>query len=343
MPPKQKNPLYHLVKKVRTECPADDIVVGCSGGKDSKTLVGLLQQAGKNVVVVHVDHGLRLESAEEQVELKKWADGIGVPFIGETVSLSSGAEGPAREARRKALLRQARKLGIKCIALGHTARDQLETILMRITRGTGLTGIGGIKEISYNDGVCIYRPLLGTTQKEIYAYLEYRGWSPIEDPSNQSDAYTRNRFRKEVIPFFLRENSRLEKSVHTMAKVLQLDADALDYYTRREWDAFVQSGFNISILNGDMPEAIKRRLIILFWQRHAKTGCKQISSKHVDAVLYTASQERGTTCLPGLTVRVEQGRLKEVGSGTRPRTKGRVHYRARSFQGTKSEGEGTNT
>lgn len=308
-----KNPLYSVVTAIRNELPANTkVVVGCSGGKDSKTLTGVLTDAGMSVFVVHIDHGLRDESAKEQKELSEWAFSLGLPFIGKSVNLSSSAEGPARQARRQALLDAATAVGAKYVALGHTARDQLETLLMRVARGTGLTGLACMRRISHQQGKILYRPLLGVKQKDIHNYLHLKKWTPIEDPSNQSESYTRNRFRHNVLPHFEKENGRVEEAITRLTRSLQEDSDALNYYTENAWDAFKHSNYSTKYLVNGVPRSIARRIIIRFWDENKNKYSKQLTSIHIDAVLHIAGTNKGTACLPGLNVFVKNNSLNIV-------------------------------
>ena len=144
--------------------------------------------------VASVDHGLRPEAQDEIRMVAEASDALGIPFRALKVQLSGDAnlQSRARELRYEALRSEARRRDAG-IALGHTQDDQAETVLGRIARGAGLRGLGGIQPLR-RDGVV--RPLLDQRRKAIRAYLEERGVSWAEDPSNQSDAFERVRLRR---------------------------------------------------------------------------------------------------------------------------------------------------
>ncbi|MDQ4133384.1 MAG: tRNA lysidine(34) synthetase TilS, partial [Actinomycetota bacterium] len=172
----------------RCTFPPAGTAVTCavSGGADSLALLVLAVAAGSDVTAVHVDHGLRAESAAEASVVEAAARLYGAGFRAERASV---APGPNLEARARA----ARQAVLPPDALtGHTADDQAETVLLNVLRGAGLDGLGGMAAGRH--------PILGLRRHETSAVCRSEGLRPVQDPSNADPSFRRNRVRAEVLP-----------------------------------------------------------------------------------------------------------------------------------------------
>jgi tRNA(Ile)-lysidine synthase len=181
------------------------IVVAVSGGVDSMVLLDLLvQEAGERLFVAHFNHQLRgAESDGDQALVEERARHYGVTCrIGtadtgeEAARQRIGIQEAARNLRYSFFRRVVQETGARCIATGHQADDNAETILLHLFRGTGIQGMSGIRP----SGDGLIRPLLFARRKEVEAYAQESGISFRNDSSNASDAYTRNALRHRVIP-----------------------------------------------------------------------------------------------------------------------------------------------
>lgn len=177
--------------------------VAVSGGGDSVALLHLLTRCfpGQDVSLfaATVDHGLRPEAAEEAAGVARIAAGLGVPH--ETLVWDSRAAGgnlqdQARRARYRLLGGWAAALGLDTVALGHTADDQAETVLMRLGRASGVTGLSAMAMRRESEGTVFLRPVLGVTRAELRAFLADEGLSWAEDPSNEDTRFERIRLRQ---------------------------------------------------------------------------------------------------------------------------------------------------
>lgn len=163
------------------------LVCGVSGGADSLALLVLAVAAGCEVTAVHVDHGLRPGSGDEADVVRSAAGRLGAGFRAVCVEVGAGPnlEARARAARHAALGPDA--------ALGHTADDRAETVLVNLLRGAGLEGLAGIRPGPRH-------PILGLRRAETVALCRSVGLTPVADPSNDDPAFVRNRVRHEVLP-----------------------------------------------------------------------------------------------------------------------------------------------
>ena len=180
----------------------ETVVVACSGGPDSSVLLDALARLaaprGLRLVVAHVDHGLRAASAAEAEVVAALAAERRLAFhpLRVTVAPGGSPQGRARTARHAALAEVAASTGATAVALGHTADDQAETVLMRALRGATPRGLRAIAPRSGQRA----HPLLRVWRAEVEAYCTERGLEPVRDPSNGDPRHLRTRVREEVLP-----------------------------------------------------------------------------------------------------------------------------------------------
>ena len=194
----------------------DSIVVGCSTGPDSMALVDLLlklrNKYNLSIIIAHVNHNVRKESYEEAVFIKNYCEDHNLAF--ETMVIENYGDdnfhNEARNIRYNFFESVVNKYGAKYLMTAHHGDDLIETILMRIVRGSNLNGYGGFKSIVVMDNYSIVRPLLNYTKKELEEYDVENSVPYFVDSSNDKDKYTRNRYRKNVLPFLKEE----DKDVH---------------------------------------------------------------------------------------------------------------------------------
>lgn len=192
--------------------------LACSGGADSMALAdaAIAELGASNVIVIHVDHGLSPGSAQVAAEVTAWARGQGVATVvrNATIERRASLEAAARDARYAELSAVMREVGCGWIFLGHTARDQAETVLMRIVRGTGPAGLAGIPMVRGR----FVRPLLETPRAAIDTYVRTRGIPTWEDPMNADARIARVRFRERYLPALREENPALDDALCRLAR-----------------------------------------------------------------------------------------------------------------------------
>lgn len=211
------------------------LLVAVSGGPDSVAMLHSLYRLREDfdlkLIVAHLDHQMRLGAAEDAGFVNRLADELGllcvcarrdVPAYQRHHKLSP--EDAARHVRYDFLRATAAQQGAARIAIGHTADDQAETILLRLLRGTGLTGLAGMSPVR---GMVI-RPLIQVHRRAILAFLKAQHIAFRVDPSNQQRLYTRNRLRLDVLPLLRQQyNPHIVDSLCTMARLLAADEAAL--------------------------------------------------------------------------------------------------------------------
>ena len=180
--------------------PGDKVVVALSGGLDSCVLLHLLRFAAPahlDVVVAHYDHGIRRGSAADALWVRGLCEAWSVPLRTERSGEAAGSEDAAREARYDFLERIRREVSASSVLVGHHADDQAETVLFRVLRGTGISGLAAIPR---SRDPAIFRPLLGFWREEleVYARRVHLAWR--HDPSNDELDYARNALRHRLLP-----------------------------------------------------------------------------------------------------------------------------------------------
>lgn len=224
------------------------ILVAVSGGPDSLCLLdALTRQAarrGWRLGVACLDHGLRPESRAEAARVRGEAEARGLPFYTARVDVKGRArrsghslEATAREVRYGWLARIARAEGYDAVATGHTADDQAETVILRLLRGAGATGLAGMRADGRIPGmeVRLLRPLLSTTRAEVEAYCRARRLAPSHDASNDDPTFTRNRIRRELIPTLEAYNPNIRRTLARAAEVTAGEAEALQAFGDLLW------------------------------------------------------------------------------------------------------------
>lgn len=215
------------------------LLIACSGGADSVAALGLSlalrSSLGLELAVGHVDHGLRRESADEARSVAALARQLDLAFRQTRLELAAGSGLPARarEARRAALIDQARALGATTIVLGHTATDQAETMLMHLTRGAGLDGLAAMPVHAHP----WLRPLLDLTRAQTRELCERLGLAFVDDPSNEDAEQQRVWLRTQVLPGLRRCNPKVEAAMVALARQAGDAEQALDVWAAREEQA----------------------------------------------------------------------------------------------------------
>jgi tRNA(Ile)-lysidine synthase len=299
------------------------LLVAVSGGLDSVSLLhvllGLQPRFALELSVGHVDHGLRgAASAADARFVEELARGLGLGFAQEGVEPRALREGgssrarptlqeAARQLRYGALRGMADKLGADVVATAHTADDQAETVLLRLLRGCGPDGLGGIPEAS-PDGR-IVRPLLAVTRAELEVYGAGRGVCFREDASNRGDDYARNRLRHHWLPQLGSNfNPRLLRAVGNLAEAQRRDAEWIESIVARELEQRARiSADGASVIEragwGELPEPLARRIVKRLLERAG--GGRDVTRTHLLRVLeFLRRGEKATT---GATIELPGG------------------------------------
>jgi len=291
----------------------------------------LAPRSGVRLAVAHLDHGVRPASAAEARSVGRRAQALGFPFHVERIDARRllrerrlSGEAGLRLLRREFLERARRASGADFVALGHTADDQAETILLRLARGTGIRGLGGMRP---RRGPLL-RPLLAVTRGEVAEFLRSRGARARQDASNRDLRLSRNRIRHRVLPELRRLNPRVSEAVGvTAARLGELHA-LLQRLGRLGYERARPEGAKPGATAGARHDeeagvrlvrsrllryhpAIRESVLLHAWQR-VRTGAPGLTRRHLRAVHDLLERGVGNSIahLPGRHVaRLERGLL----------------------------------
>lgn len=269
--------LRDIGQKAGAEVMRRPLVVAVSGGADSLALLDILCHLlpGEQLIVAHLDHGLRPSSAAEAAAVVALAEARGlrchvarddVAALAAEQRLSLEAAG--RDARYAFLARVVRFEGAAAVLTGHNADDQAETILMHLLRGAGPAGLRGMSPAAPLPGqpdLWLLRPLLEVPRADIEAYCREMSLAPFTDDSNADTSFLRNRLRHELLPALERYNPQIRARLRETAAVLAAEDDLL-----AEWEAF--AWHSVALSDSDpvrldraawlaLPLALRRRLL----------------------------------------------------------------------------------
>ena len=285
--------------------PDERCLIGVSGGRDSVALLHLLLGAGfKKLVVCHLDHGLRAESAEDARFVAALAKRLGLKVCAARENVAARAkrkklslETAAREARYAFFARIARAEECPRLFLAHHADDQVETLLFNLFRGSATAGLAAMRPLAVRTvgGMTLHiaRPLLGMWREEIDAYISAHALAFREDASNTDLRHTRNRLRHEIIPALERSFGRdIRRAVWRAAEILR---DEDDFLASQSALRDLPETLETSALR-EQPVALQRRIIHAWLKAQ---GVADTGFDDVEAVRGLLAGRRAKVNLPG--------------------------------------------
>lgn len=294
------------------------VLVALSGGPDSVALfhamIAMRDRFGYRIAAAHLNHRIRgAESDRDEAFVRQLCARCEVCLVvGRAEGLSSDAsnlEEHAREARRAFLNATADRIGADYIAVAHQADDQAETVMMRLLRGTGASGLAAMAERGPGR---IIRPILHVTRDDVTAYLSSIGESFVNDSSNQSSAIQRNRIRGELMPMLERNYAPgLRGRLAALASEMRALDDFVSAAAKRELDLLAsEKGLDISRF-ADFHPALQAELIRQYIAT-ALGSLRRIERAHIEAIrrLCLEGPPNGSLDLPGLQLRREYAMLR---------------------------------
>lgn len=300
------------------------IVVAVSGGPDSLCLLHLLYQFMPRLQlqlrVAHLDHQLRPESADDARFVVQIAASWGLPItVGQedvaafARSSRMSLETAGRAARYRFLVATTRETGAQAIAVGHTADDQAETVLLRLLRGAGPSGLAGMRPKRLEAGIPIIRPLLGTTRTEVEAYCMEQGLVPRYDRSNEAPIFLRNRVRGYILPLLKTYNPSIVAVLGRTARVCAEEDDLLNDLVEQHWSMLATVDEAGVVLDRQafqsLHRALQRRMVRKSVQMLDPNV--ELQAKHLDLALAAIAAQRQRLQLPDrIWLRINRSQLR---------------------------------
>lgn len=298
---------YNLIE------PGDKLVLGVSGGPDSMAMLNSLLEY--NIVVAHVNHGLRENAVIDEKYVEDFCSQKGIEYhvlhanIKEKAKeYGRGLEDTGRIVRYSFFDEVADKVGANKIVIAHNMNDRVETIIMNLIRGTGTQGLKGIE---LKNGKYI-RPLLLCSREEIEKYCEECQLNPRHDETNDENDYTRNKIRNIVIPYIKKEfNPNIEKSIIRLSDIVSEDINWMDDEVDRIYNEILisKNGVDEIIINrkkfNALNKAIQKRVILKAIIELFGTS-QGIEKIHIDDIIKLCNNNIGNKYLtPNKNTRVE--------------------------------------
>lgn len=276
----------------------DRIVVGCSAGPDSMALVDMLlkirNKYNLSLVIAHVNHNVRKESFEEEAYLRKYCEDNDLIFESMIIEEygDDNFHNEARNIRYNFFENLVKKYEANYLMTAHHGDDLIETILMRLVRGSNLNGYSGFKSIIDMDGYKIARPLIYYTKKELEEYDKENDVKYYIDSSNDKDKYTRNRYRKYLLPFLKEEDKDVHLKFLKFSKSLNETSKFLDKVRDRAIKRVVID--NKILIDKFLEEDIFIQKEILYYllSEFYQDDLILVGDKHIDIILDLISSRR---------------------------------------------------
>jgi len=296
------------------------VLVGLSGGSDSVALTLLLRELSEHggfsvVALAHINHQLRNDAGRDEQFCREFAARLGLTMHVESVDVRSYAasqrlsiEDAARRLRYESLRRCAVEIRADRVAVGHTRDDQAETFLLKLIRGAGMTGLGGV----YPQRGDVIRPLLEVSREELRQYLKGVGQAWVEDDTNADLRNPRNRIRHRVLPELNQvAGADTSYAIARAAGLAREDSQWLDQLADARFSAVAREaphGLDIDASALDEESPPVQRRILLRGLRMVADG-REIGLEHVESALGVAAGLTAGTDVPGGRVELRRGKL----------------------------------
>ena len=269
------------------------VVAAISGGPDSMFLLEVLKKYNFKIVVCHVHHNHRAESDSEALMVEEYCKKNNMIFEFMKIDKYTNdifTEVEAREKRYKFFDEVVKKYNSDILFTAHHGDDLIETVLMRLTRGSSLKGYAGFEPISTREGYKIARPLIFLTKQEIVDYLDKNCIKYAVDMSNSSDDYTRNRYRKNILPVLKNENKNVHlKFVDYNKKILLADA-----YLKKVSDQYISDKIDINEFN-KLDDIIKIYVVEGYLKNIYGNNITEIGNSHIYNIIELLEKGKNST------------------------------------------------
>ena len=296
------------------------VLVALSGGSDSVALTRILTDLSEHgnftvVGVAHLNHGLRSTAGRDEAFCRSFAERVTLPLAVDHAAVRDHAaaeslsiEDAARRLRYAFLERAATSMHADRIAVGHTQDDQAETFLLKLMRGAGLRGLGGI----YPQRGAVIRPLLDVSREDLRTYLQSRAETWIDDETNEDLTNPRNRIRHRVLPELDRAlEGSARPAISRAAALMREDGQWLDALGDERFHTLAHpagDGLELDVrgLVATPPPVLRR---VLLRAMRTVGGDREIGLEHVEAVAALLTAAQGGVDVPGTRVELRGGKL----------------------------------
>ena len=304
-----KEKVLETIKKYNLIEKGDSIVIGVSGGPDSICLLNILNSLKDEleirIYVAHVNHMLREEADTETEYVKSFCEKLGIECFCKKIDIEDiskkeklGTEEAGRNERYKFFDEILQKTNSNKIATAHNSNDKVETVLLNILRGSGISGLKGIEPIRENKYI---RPLIETERKDIEEYCNENKLEPKIDKTNLESIYKRNKVRNDLIPYIEKEiNPNIVKTINRLSEVATEENEYIEKIVEKEFN-------NLKIIQGNETaldlkkfnnlELVIKRRVILYTISKVIGNTVGIEKVNIDEIIKLCSNNIGNKYL----------------------------------------------
>ena len=307
-----KDRVLKTIKKNRLIVNGDKIVLGVSGGPDSISMLNILRELKEegtlqfNMVVAHINHMIREEAIEDEKYVEDYCKKNGIECYVKRINVIEyaqnnkiGTEEAGRKARYDFFDEIAQKTNANKIAIAHNKNDKIETIIMHILRGSGLSGLKGIEPIRNNRYI---RPLIDCERQEIENYCEKEKLNPRIDKTNFENDYTRNKIRNIVIPYIKEEfNPNIIETINRLSEVITAEENYMDKIVKEIYGKILiekkENEISLSLKEFNKQEEVIKNRLILYTTRQLMGSSQGIEKIHLKDIIKLCENNIGNKYL----------------------------------------------
>ena len=305
-----KNKVLDTIKKFNLIQQGDRIVLGVSGGPDSISMLNILNEIKDEykfeIYVAHINHMIRKEADDDEIYVQQYCENNNIQFFAKKVNVQEianikkmGTEEAGRNIRYEFFEEVLQKVGANKIAIAHNINDKIETIVMNLLRGSGLSGLKGIEPIREQR---IIRPLIECERQEIEQYCEQYNLEPRIDKTNFENDYTRNKIRNIVIPYIKNEfNPNIIETMDRLSQVATEESNYIELQVEKIYQKLLiersQHQIILKLKEFNQQEKVIKNRLILLVVRELMGSTQRIEKVHIEDIIKLCNNNVGNKFL----------------------------------------------
>ena len=305
-----RNKVINTINKYNLIQSGDKLVLGVSGGPDSISMLNILNEIKEEwqfeIYVAHINHMIRKEANDDEKYVQQYCEKNNIQCFVKRVNVQEianiqkiGTEEAGRNIRYEFFEEVLQKVGANKIAIAHNKNDKIETIVMNLLRGSGLSGLKGIEPIREQR---IIRPLIECERQEIEQYCEQYKLEPRIDKTNFENDYTRNRIRNIVIPYIKNEfNPNIIETMDRLSQVATEESNYIELQVEKIYQKLLiersQKQIILKLKEFNQQEKVIKNRLILLVVRELMGSTQRIEKVHIEDIIKLCSNNVGNKFL----------------------------------------------